>query len=105
MSWFRVRTEPPSPHGTMRDALVEAALALGVAGGDGSVDDVLHRIVDAAARLARAGAALLVVVDGRVARLAARDVDGCTRDTLSRPDVLRALVERARVADRPFDAR
>jgi signal transduction histidine kinase len=102
MSWFRARPAPPSPYDATRDALVEAALALGVAGR--SVDDVLHGIVDAAARLARAGAALLVVVDGRVARLAARDVDGCTRDTLSRPDVLRALVERARVADGPFGA-
>jgi signal transduction histidine kinase len=108
MSWLgwmrRVHATAPRPGGVPRDALVDAALALGVAGSAGSVDEVLRAIVDAAARSARSGAALLVVADGRVARLAARDVDGCTRDTLSRPDVLGALVERARLTDRPFSA-
>ncbi|HJQ73453.1 MAG TPA: hypothetical protein VJ814_01110, partial [Gaiellaceae bacterium] len=101
MSWLAwIRPDPPAPPPPpapdrardRRDALAEAAIALARADRDGDVDPLLRLIVEAAHRIAGGGAALLLLGrDGGLERFAGEGLDGCTRETLARPDLLRAL--------------
>ncbi len=67
------------------------------------LDPLLGVTVEAAGRITGAGVALLLI-DGerRLERLVAEGLDGCTRDTLARADVLRAFTVRPTV-EGPFD--
>jgi len=90
-------TEPfPSARLAPLDARV-----LGAA--DGHLEPVLRLVVQAAARVAGASAAL-VLLDraGGVERFAAAGVDGCTRDTLVRAEVLGSLVRALERERRPI---
>ena len=87
-----------------REHLAEAAVALGDGyGGAPQIERILRVAVDAVARMTRAGAALVLAGDdGRVQRLASHALDGCTRDTLARPDVLGGMLDRLAAAERPL---
>jgi signal transduction histidine kinase len=79
------------------EALVDAAVALARAPTDEGIEPVLRIAVRGAARLAGGAAALaLVDRDGRVERFAGERADGCTRDTLTRSDVLGPLLDAMR---------
>jgi signal transduction histidine kinase len=96
------RPDPPPEAGstvTRCEALIDATLALGRAPLDGGMDPLLHVVVRGAARLGGGAAALaLVDRDGRIERFVAERADGCTRDTVARPDVLGPLLEAMRVS-------
>jgi signal transduction histidine kinase len=105
--WSRRRAAAATGHvadmaTARRDALAHAALALADVGRDGSLDAVLRITVDAAARITGAATAVALAADGRLERFVANGLDGCTRDTLARVDVLGALVARLRALARPL---
>jgi signal transduction histidine kinase len=90
--------DPGSSH--RRRALMEGALAVTSAPADGRLEPVLHLIVQVAARVAGAAAAVVVLgPDGRAERYAGEGLDGCMRDTVLRPDVLAALARALRAAN------
>ncbi len=85
------------------EALADAALAFATDRVSSGVEDVLRATVRAAAAIS-GGAVLVVLVDrdGRLERFSADGADGCTRETVSRPEVLAALVARLRALGRPL---
>jgi signal transduction histidine kinase len=92
---------PPERPSTVArcEALVDAALALARAPAEDGIEPVLRIAVRGAARLAGGSAALaLVDRDGRIERFAGERADGCTRDTLTRADVLGPLLAALRTA-------
>jgi signal transduction histidine kinase len=106
LPWTRARPAPaPQPAeaaGVRRDALAHAAVELAGVRGDAGAEAVLRITVDAAARITGAAAAFaLATDDGRLERFAANGLDGCTRDTLARADVLCALLDTLRALARP----
>jgi signal transduction histidine kinase len=108
--WFAHPRRPAPPPGDSdrarlrRDRLAEAAVALVEAASAGP-DNVLRVTVEAAARMTGAGAAVaLAGDDGRLERLAAHRLDGCTRHTLARPDVLQGMIDRMHALCRPLAA-
>ena len=104
--WRPPRPAPPGPAvdvaSSRRDLLAHAALALACVPGNGAEDAVLRITVDAAARITGAAAALALSADGHLDRFAAHGLDGCTRDTVARKDVLSALITRLRALARPL---
>jgi len=98
------RSAPPeTPDGAQRqDALTDAAMALAEAPGDMAPDVVLHTAAAAAARIAGAAAVVVTADDGRVERLVGPSLDGCTRETLARPEILRAVEARLDAVGRPL---
>jgi signal transduction histidine kinase len=105
--WSRPRRSAPTAHVPdltkfRGDALAHAAVELAAVRGDGGPDAVLRITVDAAARITGGAVALALAANGRLERFAAHGLDGCTRDTLAREDVLGALVARLRVLARPL---
>jgi len=105
--WSRQRAPAATGHvadvaTARRDALAHAALALADVGRDTSLEAVLRITVDAAARITGAATALALAADGRLERFVANGLDGCTRDTLARVDVLGALVARLHALARPL---
>jgi len=96
--------EGPDAARVRRDMLAEAALALAGTGADGAIEPVLRLTVEAAARITDAAAAV-VLTDGAgsVERFAAQGLDGCSRDTLTRPEMLRALLGRLPTLRRPLE--
>src|SRR5262245_41386626 len=102
------RPTPPAPSRTpdvtrsRRDALAHAAVALAEVRGEDGPDAVLRLTVNAAARITGAAAALALACDGRLERFAAQGLDGCTRDTFARPDLLAAVADRLRALGRPL---
>lgn len=112
MDWLRrglaaLFPAPPSAPGSgpelaRCEALIEAALALARCPTDGGPEAVLRVAAHAAAHLVGGGAALsLVDREGRMARYVAEGTDGCTRDTLARPDVMLPLLEAMRALGGP----
>jgi signal transduction histidine kinase len=84
------------------EMLAQAAVALADGSAGRRLDDILQVTVRAAARMTRAAAMLAVLDgDGRLQRFAAEGADGCTRETLARPEVLGSLVLRLRALGRP----
>lgn len=81
---------------------LDARIPVAGAAADGQLEPVLQVVVQSAARVS-GGSAALVLLDagGAVERFAGAGVDGCTRDTVVRADVLEALV---RAAERPGGA-
>jgi signal transduction histidine kinase len=88
-----------------RDVLAHAAVALAAVPADEGPDAILGITVNAAARITGGAAALALATDDRrLERFAAQGLDGCTRDTLARADVLGALLDRVRALGRPLVA-
>jgi len=89
---------PSAPAAALREeALAEAAFLLAATPSDGRLDPLLRFASQAAARIAGASAALVVLNrEGAVERFASDGADGCTRDTLARPEVLSALARHFR---------
>jgi signal transduction histidine kinase len=108
LPWTRRRSQAgPTPAAdvarTRCDVLAHAAVALATVRGEGGSDAILRITVDAATRIAGGAAALaLATEDGRLVRFAGNGLDGCTRDTLAREDVLGALRGRLRALARPL---
>jgi signal transduction histidine kinase len=106
LPWTRPVAPPPDPADLgrlRRDVLAHAAVELAGVRCDAGLDAVLRITVEAAARITGAAAALaLAADDGRLERFAASGLDGCTRETLAREDVLRVLLERLRALARPL---
>ena len=94
----RPADRPPGDPAPLReDALTEAAFLLASTPSDGRLDPLLHFASHAAALLTGASAAVVVLAsDGSVDRFVADGADGCTRDTLTRPEVLASLTGRFR---------
>ena len=91
-----------SPESAQRhDALTDAAVALAEARGDAAPDAVLHTAAAAAARIAGAAAVVVTTDDGRVERLVGPTLDGCTRETLSRPEILLEVEARLEAVGHP----
>jgi signal transduction histidine kinase len=109
MRFLRIRRRSSAPPAHVPDltryrddALAHAAVELAAVPGDAGPDAVLRITVDAAARITGGAVALALAADGRLERFVAQGLDGCTRDTLARADVLGALVARLRALDRPL---
>ena len=101
------RSAPPeSPESLQRrDTLTDAAVALAEARGDAARDIVLHIAAAAAARIAGAAAVVVTADDGRLERLVGPSLDGCTRETLSRPEILSAVEASLDAVGRPLGVR
>jgi signal transduction histidine kinase len=102
LGWGGGEREAPLSASPRHHALAETASPLAGMLADGRLEPVLQVIVQVAARVTGAAAAVVVVdAVGRVERFAGEGIDGCMRDTLLRPDLLTALLARLRAIGRP----
>jgi signal transduction histidine kinase len=85
------------------EALIDAALALATDSAEGHLEAVMQQVAWRAAALT-GGAAALALIDGegQLERFAAQGADRCTRETITKPELLGPLVARVRALGRPL---